>query len=335
VLKFAVRVMTVSAVLCVALVGSSVAVAQALKSPELAYISYDGRATVITIFDLSTRVTGVLPGTEGVSYFAWSPDGQQIAFVVQHTTENSPLYVLSAAGHNRHQVAQVEYINKSPWSPDGQKLVYTRNDASRYHVYVMSVDESQSQALLDDANVRANPLWSPDGQYIAFLETGGAYLALDVNSVDGKLRRKLTGLGNVDFAWSPQGHALAFVKPGGLWIADVVKGTQTRLVDIPSPIYGLSWSPDGKTLAFVSVGDRQQRILSIMDTDGGQQKRLVENMTVSSVGSPAWSADGNQIAFAAIHSHEANSEIYVTTLDAQVRQVTFNDTVDWLPSWRP
>jgi Tol biopolymer transport system component len=333
-LRFARRVIVTAVMLLVALIGSSVAVGQVMKNPELAYMSYDGRTTALYILDLGTGIAGALRGTEGVSFFAWSPDGRWIAVIVGHEL-NNPLYLLSADGVNRRQIAQVEYTDKSPWSPDGKQLAFTRNDDGQYHLYVMGVDGSQPQSLLGAANTHANPLWSPDGRYIAFLSYDGTFIDLGAVAVDGTQRRVFSGYGDVDFAWSSQGHSLAFVKPDGIYLADVSGGTETRITEATHLDKALSWSPDGKTLAFISIGDPQRQSISIATSGGIDRQLHAGSMTIIAAGNLAWSADGRQIAFTAYSPHDVNADIYVSTLDGQIRRVTFSRTVDWLPSWRP
>lgn len=331
----AVRVMMAAAVLSALFVGAAAAVGRKLKTLELDYISTAGTTTVVYAFDMTTGITHILGGTEGVSFFAWSPDGQQLAFMVGRS-ENNPLYIMSGDGYNRRPIAKGAYTEKSPWSPDGQQLVYSHNDSGIYRLYVIGIQDSQPRLLTGEATSNAFPQWSPDGQYIAYLTSNRMVLALGVKSVNGNGQWVLDGLINSGFSWSPSGHVLAFPTANGISLADVAAGTQTHLSDLPSPDNAPSWSPDGHALSVVSIDAQQARSISTTNRDGSNRKRLVENLTINLAMPVSWSADGTQIAFVAYPPLEMDAEIYSAQVeDGSVHRITFNDVPDWLAVWRP
>ena len=71
-----------------------------------------------------------------------------------------------------------------------------------------------------------------------------------------------------------------------------------------------------------------------MDTDGGNQQRLTENLKTDRF--PVWSPDGKRIAFSSYRVRVATAEIYVMDADGGNQQrLTENLKTDWQPSWSP
>jgi Tol biopolymer transport system component len=89
---------------------------------------------------------------------------------------------------------------------------------------------------------------------------------------------------------------LVFTSPdGGIYVMDAAGGAPHK---IPTPFWNTHpvWSPDGSRLAFSAPRARGSFGISVMDADGGGEKRLTSDPVVD--GNPSWSPDGSRIAFA-------------------------------------
>ena len=89
-------------------------------------------------------------------------------------------------------------------------------------------------------------------------------------------------------------------------------------------------------IAFSSQRDGNADIY-VMDADGKNLVNLTNNPTQD--GSPAWSPDGRQVAFSAVHFdawHVPNSDIYVMNSDGKTPvNLTNSPALDFSPAWSP
>jgi Tol biopolymer transport system component len=114
-------------------------------------------------------------------------------------------------------------------------------------------------------------------------------------------------------AAEPQGSAITFMNSGGLFgvrpddnSLSLLRGTTCTAgtAALPCPIVrAMSWSPDGTRLAFTYGAE-----LYLFDSRDGTQRVLPTGVEVDGASRPAWSPDGNEVAFASVITEEVVNE---------------------------
>lgn len=158
---------------------------------------------------------------ERPSSVAWSPNGQQIAFICFSDDAEGfrqHLCVMKADGTDVRRVALLPNFDETSfsWSPDGRQLAFlaTVEESLNLALAVVNADGSQLRHLAEDLQSDAEylpdrPIWSPDGEQLAFLswrEEREEHLYL-INA-DGTGRRCLTEgtpfiHSKLNLAWQP------------------------------------------------------------------------------------------------------------------------------------
>lgn len=149
-----------------------------------------------------------------------------------------------------------------------------------------------------------SPAISPQGDRIALITNRRGYFdVVVINSVDGKILKTLIrGEDNVDF------EELNILRPN------------------------LSWSPDGRSLA-LSTRSGGRNDITIVDYESGDIRKI-KFPGLNSIGSVAYSPDGNKIAFDATDGPLPG--IYVYDLVAEkLHNLTADVFSDREPSWGP
>lgn len=209
---------------------------------------------------------------------------------------------------------ETDALNRGPrWSPDRRSIAFFRRAAGRTDVHIMNSDGTGVTKLTDSdgSTLYRNPAWSPDGMRLA-VECGmpNAW-QICVVSIDGSGLRKLTD------------------------------GTTAASSESPD------WSPDGRRIAFHSNRDAEPSgtppfrgsEIYVMDADGSNVRRLTVTAAGRTTQNPAWSRDGQRLAFASTRDGESllsDWEIYVMDADGtSIRRLTNDRKSDGHPRWSP
>ena len=174
------------------------------------------------------------------TYYAWSPDGMQLAYA----DSNGDIYIWDTKSHQSKPLQGASDPNLSEtmpsWSPDGATIAFVRSemplgiggasveDAS--DIYTVPASGGQPEPLpgASGEGLSYYPAYSPDGKWLAFTHhttgsrsyaddaaeiylvpaAGGAPIRLEANdAADGST---LTNVSNSWPTWSQDGHLLAF-----------------------------------------------------------------------------------------------------------------------------
>jgi len=216
------------------------------------------------------------------------------------------------------------------WSPDATRIAFAADGADWLQsapIMTVAPDGSGLQGVsvpgVTDRSIYqvAAPRWSPDGRRFAFLDaqpdgTGTAYTV----GADGA-GQVLIGPA-ISVTWAPDGR-LTWVEPAddqnSVW-SGAADGSGKKPLAIPAQLDSTSvaWSPDGGHVlvtapaGFATTGSQ----IFVLNADGSGLSQLT---TVGDNVDPAWSPDGQQVAFAS--DRDGHFEIYRMDADGsdQVR----------------
>lgn len=185
-------------------------------SRTIAYFSYADKGPVIRLIDLAgndvavlrheSMRAGMLADDASISSFAWSPNGEEIAFIAAESREPAskpmagieidilkgpdiasqaplPRSVLAAinvaSGEVRLVTDRALHVMDFSWSPDGARLavVATGSPGPKSYMFgrLLTVDAATGRAttVVDELGLKSDPAWSPDGDRIAYVGTSG------------------------------------------------------------------------------------------------------------------------------------------------------------------
>jgi Tol biopolymer transport system component len=194
---------------------------------------------------------------------------------------------------SRHRPARDSSPN---WSPDGAFVAFVTDAFGRIDLAIMRADGSSRQ-LIEAAGAGEGITFSPDGTRIAFDSNRDGNREIYVMNRDGSGLRRLTSNPADDWgpAWSPDGSRLVFTSdrdaPGGSDVYRVsAEGRGVERLTRTGRARAARFAPDGRSLALeigqdihvLTLADGTLRQLTYAPQDGLR---------------PAWSPDGQQIAF--------------------------------------
>jgi hypothetical protein len=146
------------------------------------------------------------PMPEGPGHIIWSPNGEQILFIITDGTylqfQNSQVWMIDVKTHKNLMMFETKYFIDYPeWSPDGRMIAF--RGWSDKSVYIYNVQNGRLKTALGEGSknnlnrygkyeIYSSYYWSPDSQSLAF-KYGLALYILKLS--DGQVRQ--IALGNL------------------------------------------------------------------------------------------------------------------------------------------
>lgn len=198
-------------------------------------ISPDGRRLASTVyrttpqiwvFDLA-RGTGAPLVSEGAAeHPVWSPDGREVAFVLDPRTDPIPsiMVVPSTGGTARDLVAAGGY--PFSWTRNGRlSFLRAERGQSRSDMWIADVEGGSPPFSLGGAGRDDTPMLSPDGRLVAYMSEAAGRWQIYVQPIEGTGERwAVSDPGGIFPRWSPDGRELYFLREGSLYAVDLSRG---------------------------------------------------------------------------------------------------------------
>jgi len=266
-------------------------------STRIAFISVEGtppqqRYQLIVADADGENQQVIASSSEPLMSPAWSPDGQNLAYV-SFENKASAIYVQTVRTGERRRVSARSGINGAPaWSPDGTTLALTlsRKDGD-VDVYTLNLASQLLTRMSFDPGIDTEPTWSADGRKLYFMSdrAGGPQIyEVDVAQPNRATRVSFEGSYNARPRLSPDGKQLAVVHldRGAYRIAVIDLATKAvRVLTQGRQDESPSFAPNGAALIYATQ-DRGRGVLAMVSVDGRVQQRLAGSS--GQVREPVW-----------------------------------------------
>ncbi len=281
------------------------------------------------------------PNLAGDPFARWSPNGRQLAFLAGSFGAGS-LLVVDLESHTE-RVLQSGQVSSFDWSPDGSSLIYEATTGGIWRIAL--APGAAPTKLLGSGHA---PVWSPDGRMIAYFDGPEGGTDIFVARSDGSSAKRLTDDPAPDLQpeWAPDGSSIAFVSErngkSDLYLIRPDGSALRRLTDDPAPDEDFSWAPDSRRIAYVSYRDGADPLaigignaeIYAIKLETGAISDLSQNPAWD--GDPAWSPDGDWIAFTRRTDH---GDLWIMRADGSAQRILPGEPTagfnDCCPSWRP
>lgn len=217
----------------------------------------------------STRVTFAEEGADFDP--SVSQDGKWLVFASTQHRKTSDIYIKRTDSRVVTQLTQDPADDVTPTlSPDGKRVAFASNRGGNWDLFVMPVQGGRALRLTSEPSDELMPSWSPDGKKIVYNRVNGGKHEMWLLNLNAPATPTFIGYGHMP-RWCPKA------------------GTGAT---------------GGDLIAFQQPRDRGNRTISIWTVEykNGQTSSQTEvaSSTAAAYINPAWSPDGEWIAFAEV-----------------------------------
>lgn len=265
---------------------------------------------------------------------------------VSNRTGNNEIYLMAADGSQPVNLSNHPADDRYPSSsPDGHSILFaSTRDGGTWDIYSLATDSSDIKRLTDTGN-NIMPARSPDGKRIAFVTDRFGDHDIMVMNADGSRQIQLTVdvTNDISPTWSPDSSAIAYVSETAgdrdIFVMDVSidasRGPRIfTLTAEAADNYDPAWLHDSSKslLAFTTTRFGNEELMLVNPLDGSNLQRVTA--IASNERQPAWSADGDWIAFVSDRDDGGASNIYrIRTDGSRLSRLTPDGSSEFDPDW--
>lgn len=250
---------------------------------KLTFISDGGRSKEVCVSDLFFGEAKQLTHHNALALMPrWSPDGSKIIYTSFFKSGFPDIYLLDVASGTPSVFARFQGTNQGArFSPNGQQVAMVLSGTGTPEIYVTNASGTQrpSKRTSSEGVVKSSPCWSPDGSRLVFSMEPGPQLYV-MSAAGGSPQRLSSGYRfTAEPDWSrsnPQKIACTVRTESGQYqiaVYDLSTGKAEVVSRAAFDGVEASWLPDGRHLVY-TARDRSSSVLSILDTETGQSKRI-------------------------------------------------------------
>ncbi|RPI73644.1 MAG: biopolymer transporter Tol, partial [Ignavibacteriales bacterium] len=272
---------------------------------------------------------------------AISPQGDKIAFI-SNRDYYFDVYLMDAIdgkiikklveGNRTPDFEELNILTPGlSWSPNGDKIILAAKSGGYDVVYVIDVEDEDTEILPIKMSGIKSVTWSPGGDQIAFIGQTNKESDLFLYNLETREIKNLTNdiFSDDDPAWSPDGKTLYYVSDRNSFIEEVVPDTfkiythdynqkdiytinlETlnieRITDLPasdesSPVV----SPDGNEILLISDINGINNIYKKDVSTGEQEDIIPVTNSLNGLYQLSLSKDGKKITFSSLYQSAYN-----------------------------
>jgi Tol biopolymer transport system component len=298
-------------------------------SPDGRFLSFtDWKASGLAVRELSTGATRIVAVRDkgeregGPLWSIFSPDGKRLAYTYEAygIEEIRLVNVNGGASRTIFRGPLRHWVRVDDWSPDGKFIVAEisgKEPNGTGEVILVTVADGSMRVLPAPDFAYGRTQFSKDGRFIAYdvrptgQERGDVYMT---SLEDGRVEKLIAAADSDDrlIGWTPDGSRLLFMSDSsgspGLWSVRVSAG---KAASSPELLHKdlqlgmpLGLTKSGSLYYSVSAGNSQSDVY-IADIDLAARRiagaHLVSPRYAGDKAMPAWSPDGNFLAYLADH----------------------------------
>jgi TolB protein len=180
------------------------------RLPPIAFLREDANGVwqlFLTNAPTGEKVTPLTFETEDVLHFAVSPTHTAVAYTIKNSDDSSTIKLFDwngrAADNHREMLTCTEAIcGPLVWHPDGRRLIYERREGNTPRLWWLDTQTGESVTVLaDETAVSQNVAISADGQWLSYADPLNEEMAL--YAFGAGTQQRLTNVLGSTAVWHP------------------------------------------------------------------------------------------------------------------------------------